>query len=216
MASTTWTPDSPAYGETYQLQDVVAEAKPGSVHHGSTDTSKLGADGSWCIKEGKKGDINTQPKQMSGHWRIILGHSALSTIPMIGLAAALLALIICFNTTLFNVDQFSSTRYFFLHQIPISALLSLASLSSLLSVLLIPSLLKLSSFLHARDILAWSDEMELKELPTTRGFAVLLRIVNGSPSAYFQAVQRSFQKPAHGRKVIRQAAMLSTVAMVLR
>jgi len=96
------------------------EIKPGSIREDSTDTLI------------KNGESSSHPEGMPGQWKIVLGHGALVTLLMMGLATAMLFIVISNNTTLFNIGPLSSNEYFFLRQIPVSIVLLLGFLSSLL------------------------------------------------------------------------------------
>jgi hypothetical protein len=211
MASTPPSQELPAHDTFYQSHDTTLPAKPSLSQEGSLEDKNIGK-GSYTVKEVQDGT----PKHISGHWKSILGNGALVSILMIGIAVAMLTLVLPFKMDPFNLENLTSDHYFFLRNIPTSAIICITSLSSLLSILLLPSLLKLSSYFHAHDLLVNSVARDHGGLPSTRDFAMLLQVLTGCPHAFVQAFRRSFAKPTSGRKMIRKANILSAIAILLR
>jgi hypothetical protein len=152
---------------------------------------------------------------MRGKWKIIISHTLLVTVPMILLAVAMLCMVIPSNMQLHNMPGYPSKSYFILRQIPVFGLLSVTTLASILSLLLIPSMLTLSTFTHACDILRMTHSQQFSKLPTTFEFALLLRVLCASPNAFFHALPRVLQKPRKDHHVLRKAVCVSFAMMML-
>jgi hypothetical protein len=157
-----------------------------------------------------------EPKRMPGQWRIIIGHTLLATVPMILLAVVMLCIVIPNNMPLKNMSGYPSRSYFFLRKISVRELLCLTTLASIFSLLIIPSMLTLSKFMHACDILRMTDSQQFSTLPTTFEFALLLRVLYASPAAFLRALKRVFQKPFSEHHVLRRAMCLSFCMAALR
>jgi hypothetical protein len=154
-------------------------------------------------------------KHISGQWNIIIGHTLLVTVPMILVAVIMLIIMIQFSTQLINMEGYSPKSYFFFRDIPTYGLLSLTTLTSILSLLLVPSMLTLSTFLHANDILRMTDAQEFTKLPTTFEFGLLLSVLSVSPTALFRSLGRIIKKPLKEHYVLRRATGWSVGIMIL-
>lgn len=153
-------------------------------------------------------------KRISGQWKTILGQGALVTILMCGMAVLILVLTLVFEMKSFKVDSFPSSDYILLRNISASSIVCIASLASLLSIILVRSLLKLCSFPVAHDLLVNTERGDRGNIPNSRDFSTLLRTLNGSPHAYVQALRRSFRRGAHGKLVLRPAAITYSYAIL--
>jgi hypothetical protein len=153
--------------------------------------------------------------RISGQWIIIIGHGALATLPMLVLSAAILFMVISYSIKPHNMDGHPLNSYYFLQKIPVYSLLTLTTCTAILSLLFIPSLLVLTSFIHAHDILRLSEDKNFASLPTTFEFGLLLRVITGSPVAYLRGVQRVFRRPYKKYFILRRAVILSTVISIL-
>jgi hypothetical protein len=207
MASLTSAPDLTARGMTNKSEDGL---KLSSSQDGSLENGQVGKP-SYTIKEAQD-----NPKHISGHWKSILGHGALVLTSMIGIVVAMLVLVLPFNLDPFNVPNISLEHYYFLRSVPTSAVLCITSLASLLSVTLVPSLLKLSSFNHAHELLVNSAARNQGRLPSTMDLSLILRALSGSPHAFIQGCRRSFTKPTSGQRFIRKVTGLYATALLLR
>jgi hypothetical protein len=155
-------------------------------------------------------DEYQEPQHIPGQYKIIIGHTLMITIPMILLAVSMLVMVIPFNDELKNIEGYSYKKYFFLRQIPTYSLLFVTTLTSLLSLLLIPSMLTLTTFIHADDILRMTEADDYSKLPTTFEFGLLLRVLSGSPSAYCRSLGRVFKRPLKEHHVLCRAVLLSS------
>lgn len=154
-------------------------------------------------------------KHMSGPWKTILGQGALVSILMCGLAISMLVLMYVFELKSFKAGKLSG-EYIFFRNVPTSAILCIASLASLLSIVLVRSLLRLFSFLLAHDLLVNTELGDRGGLPGTRDFSIVLRILAGSPRAYIQAWRRSFSKAYRGQTIVRTATVAYTYSVLFR
>lgn len=209
MASTSPSQELPAPDTFEQSQDTTVSVKPNSSQEGSLEDGKSDKP-SYTIKEVQ----DETSKHISSHWKIILGYGALVSILMIGIAVAMLCIIVSFKMDLLNVETFSSGHFYFLRNVPTSAIICITSLGCLSSILFFPSLLKLSSFSYAHDLLVNSSQRHYDRLPNTQDFAMLLRVLAGEE--FVLAFRRSFAKPTSGRRMIRKVTILSSIAMSLR
>jgi hypothetical protein len=149
------------------------------------------------------------PKRISGHWSIIIGHTLLVTVPMVLVSVAMLIMVVQFSTPLLNMEAYSPNSYFFFKDIPNFSLLILATLTAVISLLLIPSMLTLSTFVHADDILRMTDGEEFTRLPTTFEFGLLLSVLSASPTALFRSLGRMLKKPSKEHYVLCRATCWS-------
>jgi hypothetical protein len=209
MASITPGQESTAHKMTEEPKDDMA-SKSSLSQEGSLENGKIGKP-SFNV-EAQDGTA----KHISGRWKSILGHGLLAIFFMIGITVAMLVLVLPFKMDPFKVEDLLLDNYFFLRDIPASAILCVTSLASLSSIALIPSLLKLASFGHANDLLLGSAVGDYGNLPSTWELAMLIRVLNGSPHAFVQTIRRSFVKRASGRRMMRKATGLYASAILLR
>ncbi|KAE9963877.1 hypothetical protein BLS_008840 [Venturia inaequalis] len=178
-----------------------------SSHDSLTEEAKIKS--SQSVKE-EQGTT----KQISGRWKTILGQGALVTILMCGMAASMLVLTLIFELESLKIGSFPSNDYIIIRDIPASAVVCIASLASLLSIILFRSFLKLCSFPLAHDLLIHTERGDRGNLPSPRDFSTILRTLTGSPHAYIQALRRSFHKGTHGKLVLRQATIAYSYAIL--
>lgn len=197
--------------------DLIYEAKDGkaadssSSQDGSHDEEKINQP-TCTTKEAQGGN----PKHVSNRWVTILEHGARCFILIFGIPIAMLVLVLSFKLDSFEMGNLSSEQYFFLRNTPTSAILCITSLASLLSILLVRSLLKLSSFCVAHDLLVNSVAGNHAGLPSTRNFATVLSLLTGGSHAFVNAVRRSLSKPSFSRGIIRKVTALYAFAVLLR
>ncbi|KAF2404309.1 hypothetical protein EJ06DRAFT_526391 [Trichodelitschia bisporula] len=155
------------------------------------------------------------PKGVTGQLRRILLHTLLCVLPMLALSVFFLVLVVPFNTRIPHLDDDDAKGYFQIRNVGIPVLLTLTTVSALLSICLIPSLLTLTSFLHAHDWLRSSEYKDIADLPTPLELALLIRLVNGSLSAYVQTIKHCFIKRNRAPRMLRRAVFFSTLLFLL-
>ncbi|QDS70287.1 hypothetical protein FKW77_007931 [Venturia effusa] len=206
---------SPAAETTDLRSGMDSEAKDGtttnfsSIYHGSEDGEKV-SEPSHAIKEEQRNG-----KAMPSPWCTIFGQGALVAVLMCGIAISMLVLTLVFQIKLLKAGKFSSDKYIFLQNVLTPAILFIASLASFSSIVLCRSLLKLYSFPLAHEFLMNTKLGDRGDLPSTRDFALVLRVLTGSPYAYVQAWRRSFSKSTRGRQIVRRVAVAYSFAILL-
>lgn len=189
--------------------------------HGIAAISNSSLDGSKEDKKTDKSSYSTKEDQgttmhVSGQWKIILGQSASVTGLMCGIAVSILVLIPVFELKSLKVGGFPSNDYIFLRHVPASAIICVASLAGLLSIVLVRSLLKLCSFPLAHDLLIKAERGDHGVLPSTQDFSIVVRALTGSPHAYIQAWRHSFDKGNRGKSLVIKVAAAYSYAVLFR
>lgn len=165
-------------------------------------------------------DTNAQnsiaEKQHQGRSGKILGHGLLAVLPMTVFAIVILVLTISFGLRIKSIGGYSSGSYFFMHRAQADGVKLLVLLSALFCILLIPVLLRMSTYLHAKGLSRDSEHWHKDGVTIDPSVPLLLRVLHGSPVAYGESVRRSLRNPKTGRPQIRKAVAVSTILLILR